>query len=103
VKQFDIIENPNRSSRSRYPFLLVLQHDRLSEYSGVVVAPLYPSSPSFEKTRLHPVIAFGGADYALITEELAAVQRSRLGPVIGSAAEYRYAIIGAIDLVFTGF
>ena len=103
MKQFDIIQNPNRSSRTRYPFLVVLQHDRLSDYSGVVVAPLHPAVPPFEKTRLHPLITFEGTDYALITEELAAIPRAQFGRSVGSAAEQRYAIISAIDLVFTGY
>ncbi len=103
MKQFDIVANPNKATRAQYPFLVVLQHDRLAEYSGVVVAPLHPISPTFVKTRLHPFIQFENKSFVIITEEMAAIPRVLLGRVLGSAADHRYAIIGAIDLVFTGY
>jgi toxin CcdB len=102
MKQFDVLENVNRTSRAQYPFLVVLQHDRLADYSAVIVAPLLAESPSLLKTRLHPPISVAGKHYVLITEELAAVSRKSLGPVIGSAIDRRYDIIRALDIVFTG-
>jgi hypothetical protein len=38
----------------------------------------------------------------MITEELSGVQRRTLGQIVGSAEHDRYAIIRAIDLLFTG-
>jgi len=38
----------------------------------------------------------------MMTEELAAVQRRLLGRIVGSAESFRYSIVAAIDLCFTG-
>ena len=103
MKQFDILENLNKSSRAQYPFLIVLQHDRLANYSALVVAPLAADLPGLTKTRLHPPLSVAGKMYVVITEELAAVPRQSLGRTVDSGADHRYAIIAAIDLIFTGY
>jgi toxin CcdB len=102
VQQFDIVENVNPISRSRYPFLVILQHDRISPASTVIVAPLTESSPPLASSQLHPPIAVFGRPFLLVTEELAAVHRRSLGRVVASAEAQRYQIIAAIDLCFTG-
>jgi toxin CcdB len=102
VKQFDIVENPNKSTRTQYPFIVILQHDRLADYSGVIVAPLHPASLAFEKTRLHPIIRLQNRSFVLITEQMAAIPRILLRHAVGSAADQRYEIIAALDLLFTG-
>jgi hypothetical protein len=102
VQQFDIVENLNPISRSRYPFLVVLQHDRISVASTVIVAPLTDSSPALASSQLHPTIVVSDRPYLLITEELAAVHRRSLGRTVTSAEARRYQIIAAIDLCFTG-
>ena len=103
MKQFDVLENLNRTSRAQYPYLVVLQHDRLANYTAVVVAPLLAATPGLLKTALHPAFLIAGKNDVLITEELAAVSRLSLGPVIGSTIDHRYEIIRAIDLIFTGY
>jgi len=102
VQQFDIVENVNLVTRSRYPFLIVLQHDRVSTAATVIVAPLTESKPALASSKLHPSVTVRDRRYSLMTEELAAVNRRSLGQVIGSAESLRYAIIAAIDLCFTG-
>lgn len=102
VQQFDIVENVNVVSRSRYPFLVVLQHDRVSTAATVIVAPLTEAKPALASSQLHPLITVAGHRYSLMTEELAAVNRRSLGRVVGSAETQRFAIIAAIDLCFTG-
>jgi toxin CcdB len=102
VTQFDIVENVNPTTRSRYPFLLVLQHDRISSAATVIVAPLTPATPALASLQLHPSVSIGGRSFSLFTEELAAVQRRSLGSVVGSADSLRCAITAALDLCFTG-
>jgi toxin CcdB len=102
VQQFDIVENANPATRSRYPFLIVLQHDRVSTAATVIVAPLTELTPALASSQLHPSITVRGRRYSLMTEELAAVNRRSLGHVIGSVESLRYAIDAAIDLCFTG-
>ena len=52
--------------------------------------------------RLHPTIELGGRRYTMFVQELAAVPRQLLGRVVGSAEAHRYAIVAALDLLFTG-
>jgi hypothetical protein len=101
VQQFDIVENGNRVTRSRYPFFVVLQHDRVSTAATVIVAPLTEANPTLASSQLHPSITVSGRRYSLMTEELAAVNRRSLG-VVDSAETLRFAIVAAIDLCFTG-
>jgi toxin CcdB len=68
----------------------------------VIVAPLAATSAVPGDTRLHPSMTIAGQRYFMLTEDLAAMPRGDLGPVVGSAVEYRYEIIGALDLLFTG-
>jgi hypothetical protein len=102
VQQFDIVENTNSLTRSRYPFVVVLQHDRVSSDSTVIVAPLTATNSALASSRLHPPINVAGRLFLLLTEELAAARRRSLGRIIASAESERYAIIAALDLCFTG-
>ncbi len=102
MQQFDIVENNNQITRPRYPFAIVLQHERVSSAITVIVAPLAVAVSALGATRLHPAIAVSGRKYLLVTEELAAVNRRSLGRIVGSAESFHYAIIAAIDLCFTG-
>jgi toxin CcdB len=102
MQQFDVVENLNPISRSRYPFALLLQHSRVSSTGTLVVAPLTVSNPALGRTRLHPAVSISGRPHVVLIEELAAVQRRLLGRVVVSAEPNRYAIIAALDLLFTG-
>jgi hypothetical protein len=102
VQQFDIVENLNPVTRGRYPFVVVLQHDRTSTLSTLVVAPLTNAGATLVPTRLNPFIRVGSRDFVVVAEALAAVQKRTLGKVIDSAESHRYAIIAAIDALFTG-
>jgi hypothetical protein len=101
-EQFDLVENPNTARRRRYPFLLVLQHDRVSSVGSTVVAPVGEARSDMTGTRLHPSVELAGRQYVVFVEQLAAVPRQALGHVVGSAAPWRYAIVAAIDHLFTG-
>jgi toxin CcdB len=102
VQQFDLLENRNATTRSRYPLLMVLQHDRVAGFSSLVVAPLTEVTVALESTRLHPTVTFQGRRFVILIEELAAVHRRSLGEVVGNAESRRDAIVAALDLVFTG-
>ena len=103
AKQFDLLENLDREGREQYPFLVVLQHDRSSAAGSVIVAPLTVATVALARTRLHPLLTISDQDYVVLMEELAATPRHILGRVVGSAEPNRYAIVSALDLLFTGF
>jgi toxin CcdB len=101
-QQFDIVENLSPVARAQYPYLIVLQHDRVSSFSAVVVAPLLRTSGPLERTRLHPTVNVAGQTYVIFIEDLAAVPPRQLGRVVGTAEAKRYEIVAAIDMLFTG-
>jgi toxin CcdB len=99
--QFDLF----RHARSRrYPFLLDLQADLLRDLATRVVAPLTPVKRLGGKpiSRLNPVVAVDGAQYAILFQELAAVPVTAIGETVGSLRSRRDELIAAIDLLFTG-
>jgi toxin CcdB len=102
MQQFDIVENLNPVTRGRFPFAVVLQHDRVSTFSALVVAPLSAATPGLIGTKLHPTLDVSGRQFVVLMEELAAVARRTLGRVVGSAEPNRYNIVAALDLLFTG-
>jgi len=103
MQQFDVVENLNPISRGRYPFALLLQHSRVSSTGTLVAAPLTASNTALTRTRLHPSILVNGRLYNIVLiEELSAVQRRLLGRTVASAETNRYAIVAALDPLFTG-
>ena len=101
-RQFDLVENLNPVARLHYPYLVVLQHDRVSSVVDIVVAPLVRPSSRHARTRLHPTVDVTGETFVIFIEDLAAVPRHTLGRVVGNAEDSRYEIVGALDLLFTG-
>lgn len=100
--QFDIVENLGPDRTSKYPLLVVLQHDRAEVIATVVVAPLVPVSLGPIPSRLHPVVIVAGQEYVALVGQLAAVPKRVTGRVVGNVEDYRYQIVAAIDLLFTG-
>jgi hypothetical protein len=104
MRQFDVVANPFPQSRTRQPYLVVLQSDLLTQdLKTAVVAPLEPAASGTFADKLNPEIMVGGVAHRLITQELATVRRSVLGQTRASAESDRAAVIAALDLLFTGF
>jgi len=104
MRQFDIVTNPFPRSRERQPFLVALQSDLLvRSLDTVVVAPLEPAASGTFVGRLNPRVEVEGQPFVLVTQELVTVRKSVLGDPRGSIAHERDAVIGALDLLFTGF
>ena len=104
MRQFDVVANPFPQSRSRQPYLIILQSDLLTQdLRTVVVAPLEPAASGTFADRLNPEIAVDDVTYRLITQELATVRTGALGQAKASVASEHDAIVAALDLLFTGF
>ncbi len=104
MKQFDVFANPFPQRRQRQPFLVALQSDLLiRSLDTVVVAPLESANAGAFADRLNPRVSLDDADYFLVTQELVTVRKSVLGQASGSIADHRDAIVGALDMLFTGF
>jgi len=104
MAQFDVYRNANPATRTRVPYLLDVQSDLLEPLASRVVVPLCkPETVSCKPAeRLNPEFEVEGRRLLLLTPELAGVHRKALGDRIGSLAGERRAIIGALDLLFTG-
>lgn len=82
TRQYDICRNPDRASKRRVPYLVVLQADLLQLLDTVLVAPVVPERPSNTIAKLNPVIEISGKRYRASMPDLAGVPRSRVGQVV---------------------
>jgi len=101
MAQFDIYRNPRKR---RYPILLDIQDDLLSQLSTRVVVPLtalerYGARPI---TRLNPTVTVDETEYVAVFQELAAIPASVSKTRVGSLADRRGEFVAAIDLLATG-
>ncbi len=104
MAQFNAYENRNPASRHRYPYLLDIQSDLLEELRTTVVVPLCPvtQAESVRMTYLNPVIEIDGEHYIAMTQELAGIERKRLGESVHDLGIYRDRIMAAVDFLITG-
>jgi toxin CcdB len=102
MRQFDVFRNPSARTRKVMPYLIVLQHDRVSETSFVIVAALVPPLKSDGRSRLYPVFRLEGRELMLLTPDLASLPRTALKQRIANLEQERDRIIAAIDLLFVG-
>lgn len=102
-RQLDIVPNPEPGEAGERPYLIVLQSDLVAGLRSTVVAPLVPRAAMDGASRLNPLITFDGSEFWLAIHELFAVDRRGLGQPVGSAADQRDKVIGALDFLFTGF
>ena len=100
MAQFDLFRHPRNK---RYPFLLDIQADLLRDLATRVVAPLTPLKRLRGKpiSRLNPVVAVEGAEYAILFQELAALPATAIGETVGSLRGRGDELIAALDLLFT--
>ncbi|MDY7116818.1 CcdB family protein [Halomonas sp. SSL-5] len=104
MAQFQAYENRNPASRHRYPYLLDIQSDLLEALRTTVVVPLcsVAQAESVRMTYLNPVVEIDGERYILMTQELAGIERKRLGESVHDLGGYRDRIMAAVDFLITG-
>jgi len=102
TRQFDVFKNGK--DKSRYPFVLLVQHDLLSSLSVRVVVPLTPQRGFGDRpvARLNPVFEIDGVSHVMLTQLLGAVAAGSLGRRVANLSAKRAEIIGALDIVFSG-
>lgn len=102
IRQFEVFRNPR--DKTRFPFLLVVQHDLLEGLPVRVVVPLTPQRSFGERPvkRLNPVFEIDGTPMVMLTQMLGAVATSSLRRPVAYLDTRRAEIIGALDIVFTG-
>lgn len=102
--QFFAYKNPNPATRTQYPYLLDIQSNLLSELRTTVVIPLTPSklAAPMTMTRLNPTVVIDGKSFTVMTQEIAGVDRNKLGARAYDLSPYRSEIIAALDFVLSG-
>jgi toxin CcdB len=83
---------------------LDVQANVLSGLNTRLLVPLIPPerAPSPAR-RLNPIFDIDGERLVMVTQYLAAVPTSELGPSIGSLVRYSDEISAALDMAFYGF
>lgn len=104
MSQFDVYVNPARSHREAYPYVTQLQSDLAATAPReVIVAPLVSAALlNGRGSVLLPVVKIGGGEFTLCIPMLSGVPVGRLGHSIGEVRESRWAILTAVDRLFTG-
>ncbi|MBE7421003.1 MAG: Toxin CcdB [Rhodocyclaceae bacterium] len=104
MAQFAVHRNPNPQSKARVPFLLDVQSDLLADLGTRVVVPLCPASAMKGKLvkTLMPTFQIDGKAYAMLTPQLAGIERKQMGAEVADLSARRAEIIAALDLLLTG-
>ena len=104
MSQFSLYKNENKSSKKVYPYFVNVQSDLLDDLNSRIVIPLSSSKETNNKTAkgLCPVFQIDGKDYVLLTHQMTSVPTSLLKGEALNIDNYRYEILGAIDLLLTG-
>ncbi|GGY00683.1 hypothetical protein GCM10007160_30520 [Litchfieldella qijiaojingensis] len=104
MAQFCVYENKNPASRKQYPYLLDIQSDLLSELRTTVVVPICPASlaEGMQISRLNPSLEFNGEDFIAMIQDLAGIDRQRLGSKVRDLNQDREKIIAAVDFMISG-
>lgn len=105
MAQFEIYLNGDAATRDRYPYLLDVQADLLSDLATRLIVPLCPGSgnESWVISRLHPTLFLDSRSFVAVVSEMAAVPASILGNRVEDARARRTEIVSALDLLVTGF
>lgn len=104
MAQFTVYRNRNPRTKSTFPLLLDVQSDLLEVLKTRVVIPMSRASSLAKHPleQLTPIVPFEGDAFVLLTPQLAGIAHADLGPPIGSLAEYRGAILAALDFLLAG-
>lgn len=100
MPQFDVHRNLGRS-RSRYPFLVVVQSGLLDRWERRVVVPLsiVESDGPVPDALLNPMLTVDGVRCLVAAQEIGNVPRDALGEVVVNLRDEAETVIGAIDWV----
>lgn len=102
MRQFDVLENPNATSRHYAPYVVVLQSHHLDPLDTILLAPLVNDAERAIASVDLPV-EFRGRALVLVVAEMAGVPRQGLGRALGSVADYEEEIRRAVERLLTGF
>lgn len=101
MRQYDVFAI--RTGSTNRPYLMVLQHDAISDTETIVVAPCVAEMRGPIVKRTIPKVMIGGEPYRVLVQEISAISRRSLtGAAVANLAAHRDEFTAAIDLLFTG-
>lgn len=105
MSQFTLYRNDNKSSNKTYPYFIDIQNDLLDDLNSRVVIPLSPYK-DLDKTdakKLCPIVQISDiGKFVLLTHQMTSVPRAILKTEVASLENYRYEILGAVDMLLSG-
>lgn len=104
MSQFQIYRNTHPTTQNTFPYLLDVQNNLLHDLRTTVVIPLMPMrlAKSHALSHLNPTLRIKSGDYAVMTQNLAGIDRSQLGEVVSDASQAQADILAALDFLVTG-
>ncbi len=104
MEQFTLYENQNKNSKKAYPYFVDVQNDLLAELNSRIVIPLSSKKilNNINAKKMCPVVKINAAPFVLLTHQMTSVPCTFLKKKVTTLKQYRYEILGAIDLLLTG-
>ncbi|MES9875311.1 MAG: CcdB family protein [Candidatus Sedimenticola sp. PURPLELP] len=104
MAQFSLYKNEDSASNDTYPYFIDVQNPLVSDLNSRLVIPLSSHSTlnNTDAKRLCPVIHLDEGDFVLLTHQMTSVPSSILKSEVTSLDNYRYEILGAIDMLISG-
>lgn len=102
MRQFDVYPNPDPGRSSKRPYVVVLQHDHLSDLASVVVVPLVRAEGIVPIAGLMPGVSVEGELFYVVLPDMAATSRRHLKGAVANLGQFRDDLIKAVDRLFTG-
>jgi toxin CcdB len=100
-----VFVNANPASKTRYPYLVELQHAHMSILETRVLAPVAEVGRPWAVhiAGLTPFLRIEGNPHRVIVPMMASVPLSALGPEVSEVRLDRVEIKAAVDRLLTGF
>jgi len=104
MPQFDIYANPNKKSRSAYPFIIDIQSNLIDDLATRIVAPLalYTKFKDEELKKLTLRVSYQEQELVILIPQITSMPANLLKEPIGTLVHLRDEIIAALDFAFTG-
>ena len=102
IRQFDVFPNPSQRGLEERPYHVTIQSPFWDEMATRICVPLIDEKFIRPQRRLNPLFHVDGRRLYFHPLEILTVPARLLRQPVANLEEYRYQIIGALDLVFTG-
>ena len=101
-RQFDVFPNPSRRGLEERPYIVVIQHGAWDRIATRLCVSLIDERFIRPEGRLNPRFIVDRHTVYFHPLEIVSLPARLLKKPVTNLENYRYQIIGALDLVFTG-